>query len=81
MKQVLTSYTYPNPPTMCCGHPLEHPVMVQRVEEFTLSNPPPKPAKVPLGNESNGGTQKYLLTGLDCLPDQLDLFTTDGGPE
>ena len=37
-------------------------------EAFTLSNPHPKPAKVPLGNESNANKQKYLLTGLDAPP-------------
>lgn len=44
---------------------------------FRLTNTPPKPAKVPLGNVGNGGVQKALFTGLDCLPDQMDLFNTD----
>jgi hypothetical protein len=81
MKEVRTRYTYPNPPTMCGGQPVYQAVMVQRVVEFTLANTPPKPARKPLGNESNGGVQKMLLTGLDCPSGTRNLFNVDGGGE
>lgn len=45
---------------------------------FTLTNTPPKPAKVPLGNVGNGGVQKMLLTGLDCPSGTRSLFDVDG---
>lgn len=44
--------------------------------EFALRNDPPAPPKGPpiFGIT---GQQKVLFTGLDCLPGQLDLFSTD----
>jgi hypothetical protein len=31
--------------------------------------------------EAREGTQRVLFCGLECLPGQLDLFTTDGPTE
>jgi len=45
-------------------------------EPFQLTNPPPKRKKIDVPNTT--GTQKMLLSGLDCLPGQKDLFQTDG---
>ena len=44
--------------------------------EFQLTNPPPKRRKTEFHNTT--GTQKLLVSGLDCFPGQLDLFDTDG---
>jgi hypothetical protein len=46
-------------------------------ETFTLSNPPPQP--IPWrGPKPENTRQTVLLSGLDCLPGQLDLFEPDG---
>jgi hypothetical protein len=45
--------------------------------EFVLSNPAPKP-KPWQGGESENTRQTVLLSGLDCLPGQQDLFAADG---
>lgn len=45
-------------------------------ERFTLANDAPRPK--PLRFENNSGRQMVLLTGLDCVPGQRDLFQTDG---
>ena len=45
--------------------------------EFALSNPAPKP-KLWRGDESENTRQTVLLSGLDCLPGQQDLFAADG---
>ena len=52
--------------------------MKERTDEtFTLSNPPPKP--IPWrGPKPENTRQTMLLSGLDCLPGQGDLFETDG---
>jgi hypothetical protein len=44
--------------------------------EFALSKPAPKP-KPWQGEESENTRQTKLLSGLDCLPGQQDLFETD----
>ena len=41
-------------------------------DEFALQNAAPAPRKAKF--ESLGGRQKRLLDGMDCLPDQQDLF-------
>ncbi len=46
-------------------------------EEFVLSNPAPKP-KPWQGGEPENTRQAVLLSGLDCLPGQQDLFAADG---
>ena len=46
------------------------------MDDFKLTNPPPKRRKLDVPNTT--GTQKMLISGLDCLPAQLDLFETDG---
>ena len=45
-------------------------------QRFTLANDPPR--KPPERFENSEGRQRMLLSGLDCLPDQRDLFETDG---
>ena len=45
--------------------------------EFVLTNPAPKP-KPWRGDEPENTRQTLLLSGLDCLPNQQDLFETDG---
>jgi hypothetical protein len=45
--------------------------------EFVLSNPAPQP-KPWQGGEPENTRQTVLLSGLDCLPGQQDLFETDG---
>ncbi len=45
--------------------------------EFALSNPAPKP-KPWRGDEPENTRQIVLLSGLDCLPGQQDLFAADG---
>ncbi len=49
-----------------------------RRERLALDKPPHKPCK-PAPVEPV--RQKTLLTGLDCLSGQQDLFPTDGMPE
>lgn len=44
------------------------------LERPPISRPAPKP-------KGPKATQKPLFAGLDCLPGQLDLFTTDGEGE
>jgi hypothetical protein len=46
-------------------------------DEFVLSNPAPKP-KPWQGDEPENTRQTVLLSGLDCLPGQQDLFAADG---
>ncbi len=46
-------------------------------EEFALTNPAPKP-KLWQGDEPENTRQTVLLSGLDCLPGQQDLFERDG---
>ena len=46
-------------------------------EEFTLTNPAPKPDPW-RGDESENTRQTKLLSGLDCPPGQQDLFAADG---
>ncbi len=46
-------------------------------EEFALTNPAPKP-KPWRGDEPDNTRQTKLLSGLDCLPGQQDLFAADG---
>ena len=42
----------------------------------------PKPKSKPWrGSEPENTRQTLLLSGLDCLPGQRDLFATDGGTE
>ena len=43
-------------------------------EPFRLSNDPP-PRRPWRGKQPSPVRQKLLLSGLDCLPGQLDLFT------
>jgi hypothetical protein len=43
--------------------------------EFALANPPPKPAPY-RGEPAPKHRQRVLLTGMDCLPDQENLFDT-----
>ena len=46
-------------------------------DTFSLTNPPPKP--IPwCGPKPENTRQTVLLSGMDCLPGQLDLFATDG---
>ena len=40
--------------------------------DFTLTNDPPRPPR-PVGQNNPQCRQKVLLTGLGCLPGQLDL--------
>jgi hypothetical protein len=52
---------------------------------FSLTRPTEKPARVRdpeivAPAPAVRTTQKPLFCGLDCLPGQLDLFATDGGP-
>ena len=42
---------------------------------FALTNPPPKPGPAQ-GKPAPKCRQKVLLTGMDCLAGQKDLFTT-----
>ena len=44
-------------------------------EAFALTNPPPKPEKW-RGEVSPKCRQTVLLTGMDCLAGQTDLFQT-----
>lgn len=46
-------------------------------EAFNLTNPPPKPVKWK-GAPSDKCRQTVLLSGLDLLPGQGNLFETDG---
>lgn len=43
----------------------------EREEAFVLANDPPKPWRA----ENNRAKQMALLSGLDCLPGQEDLFS------
>jgi hypothetical protein len=43
---------------------------------FALANDPPR--KPPERFENTEGRQRMLLAGLGCLPDQRNLFETDG---
>jgi hypothetical protein len=45
--------------------------------KFVLSNPAPKP-KPWRGGESENTRQTVLLSGMDCLSGQGDLFAADG---
>ena len=47
--------------------------------DFTLINDPPRPPR-PVGQNNPQCRQKVLLTGLDCLPGQLDLPLPDESP-
>ena len=48
-------------------------------EPFRLSADPEPPSQSPWrGEEPERTEQRMLLTGLDCLPGQLDLFETEG---
>lgn len=42
-----------------------------------LQNDHPRPAK-PDHDDGERDRQRVLFAGMDCLPDQLDLFETDG---
>ena len=44
---------------------------------FTLTNPPAKPAPY-RGKPEPKHRQRVLLSGMDCLAGQQDLFETDG---
>lgn len=46
-------------------------------QPFRLSNDPPRPKRVRF--DSQPARQLVMLTGLSLLPDQQDLFSTDGG--
>ena len=46
-----------------------------RHHKYELANPPPKRAKWK-GEAAAKCRQKVLLTGMDCLDGQLDLFNT-----
>lgn len=46
-------------------------------EVFALSNPPAKPRRATFPSLS-ATRQRQLFSGLDCLPDQKDLFATNG---
>ena len=48
--------------------------------DFQLTNTPPK-RKPWRGKEPENTRQSLLLAGLDCLPGQQDLFSTDGQQE
>ena len=48
-------------------------------EPFRLENPAPKPNLDRFENDQS--RQCMLLAGMDCLPGQLDLFSTDGEKE
>tara|TARA_B100000686_G_C16667953_1_gene904672 strand:- start:387 stop:575 length:189 start_codon:yes stop_codon:yes gene_type:complete len=45
-------------------------------QPFKLTNDPTPPPRQAFSN--NDGKQKKLFIGMDCLPDQQDLFETDG---
>lgn len=49
-------------------------------DRFELRNDPPRPTpwKPRVGPKDR---QRMLLSGLDCLPGQLDLFEVDGEPD
>lgn len=49
----------------------------EEADGFTLINPPAKPSPIETSAPSQR-RQRVLLTGLDLLPGQEDLFTTDG---
>lgn len=44
---------------------------------FVLDNDPPQAPRLPIAAEKH--RQTALFAGLDCCPDQQDLFQTDGG--
>jgi hypothetical protein len=46
-------------------------------EDYTLTNPAPRPA-VWRGRQPENTRQTVLLTGMDCLPGQRELFEIDG---
>lgn len=49
--------------------------------EFTLTNARPRTVAPSLFADNERTKQTLLLSGLDCLPGQLDLFDVDSFPK
>lgn len=49
--------------------------------EFTLTNERPRPPLRSVFADNERTKQTMLLSGLDCLPGQLDLFDVDSFPK
>lgn len=49
--------------------------------EFTLTNARPRNGSPSLFADNERSKQTLLLSGLDCLPGQLDLFDVDSFPK
>ena len=51
------------------------------MSEFTLTNARPRITPPSLFADNERSKQTLLLSGLDCLPGQLDLFDVDAFPK
>jgi hypothetical protein len=56
---------------------MKEPVKEPVDERYALTNPPPRLPES-LGPQPENTRQRVLVSGMDCLPGQQNLFETDG---